>query len=184
MSDANSFQLQPTLRGATITLRPLVAADAEALFAVASDPVLWAMHPDPLRYQREVFERSVFRGALASGSAFVVIDNASSAIVGSTRFYDYAPQDRDIAIGYTFLARAHWGDGSNREMKTLLLEHAFSALDAVWFHVGMANLRSCRAVEKLGATLIKQDSQLASGVPYQRACYRLSAAQWLALRAV
>lgn len=147
-----AFDLQPTLEGALLRLRPMRPDDFEALYAVASDPLLWEQHPAHDRWQREVF-RGFFDGGLACGGAFVAIDRASGAIVGSSRYYGWNPDASEIEIGWTFLARSHWGGRHNAEMKSLMLGHAFRFVDTVLFSVGPHNLRSRRAVEKLGAAL-------------------------------
>jgi len=151
MTDSNdeTFDLAPTLKGETLELRPLAPADFEALYAVAADPLVWEQHPERERFRRDVFEK-FFRKAIAGGSAFLVTDRTTGAVLGSTRFYDYAPEKREIAIGYTFLSRACWGGPVNLEMKTLLLTHAFGFVDSVVFHVGSENHRSRKALEKIG----------------------------------
>jgi RimJ/RimL family protein N-acetyltransferase len=145
------FEFQPTLVGASITLRPLRESDFDALHSAASDARIWEQHPDPLRYQREVFREKFFNGGRDSGSAFVVVENASGRMIGSSRYYEWDPAKREVAIGYTFLARDHWGGTTNREMKELMLKHAFRWADVVWLHIGMENVRSQRAAEKIGA---------------------------------
>ena len=146
------FDLQPTLRGDLLELRPLRAEDFADLFAVASDPLIWEQHPASDRYKEEVF-RDFFREALESGGAFVAVDVRDGRIIGSTRFFGYDAQRREVEIGWTFLARSHWGGRYNGEMKRLMLEHAFQSLDRVVFLVGPRNLRSRRAVEKIGGVL-------------------------------
>ena len=168
-----SFDLHPTLVGETISLRPLKEEDFESLYAVASDPLIWEAHPEPLRYQRAVFKRGFFASALSSGTALVVIDNISSRIIGSSRYYEWNPQERQIAIGYTFLARSHWGGASNREMKTLMLNHAFQWAKTVWFHVGVTNWRSRKAMEKIGAKLSHQEGKEIHGSVHIHAVYRI-----------
>ena len=143
------FELQPTLTGELVELRPLRADDFAALFAVASDPLIWELHPERERYQEEVFRR-FFRGAMDSGGAFLVIDRATGQVIGSTRYFGYDPRTSEIEIGWTFLARQYWGGRYNREMKRLMLEHAFKFVDRVIFLVGPGNFRSRRAVEKIG----------------------------------
>jgi len=150
--DHLSFDLQPHLLGPTLRLRPLREADLEPLWQVSSDPLIWALHPDPSRAERGGFER-FFAGALASGGALVVSETATGQIIGSSRYYEWDPDHREVAIGYTFLARSHWGGTANREMKHLMLDHAFRWTDRVWFHVASSNLRSRRAMEKIGARL-------------------------------
>jgi RimJ/RimL family protein N-acetyltransferase len=144
-----SFELQPTLRGELIGLRPLTAADWNALFAVASDPLVWEQHPAHDRYKEPVF-REFFREAMASGGAFVILDAKSQEVIGSTRFFGYDPEKSEVEIGWTFLARRYWGGRHNGEMKKLLLAHAFQFVDRVVFIVGENNIRSQKAVERIG----------------------------------
>src|SRR5437016_2237635 len=109
------FELQPTLRGDLIELRPLMPEDWDELFAVASDPLIWEQHPERDRYKKDVF-RLFFKDALECAGAFVVIDQQDRQIIGSTRFYGYDPQQSEIEIGWTFLAPRYWGGRYNREM--------------------------------------------------------------------
>jgi RimJ/RimL family protein N-acetyltransferase len=144
------FDLQPVLRGELLELRPLREDDFDALFAVAADPLIWEQHPASDRYQEAVF-REFFREAMASGGALVAIDAADGRVIGSSRYYGYSPERSEVEIGWTFLARSHWGGRYNREMKRLMLRHAFRFVDRVVFLVGPQNFRSQRAVEKIGA---------------------------------
>jgi RimJ/RimL family protein N-acetyltransferase len=147
------FELHPTLTGTLVELRPLREADFDELYAVASDPGIWELHPEQDRYRDDVF-RSYFRRGIESGGAFVVIDRATGRIIGSTRYHDYDEGRSEIEIGWTFLARAYWGGVYNREMKTLMLRHAFRFVDSVIFRVGVQNWRSQRAMEKIGGVRI------------------------------
>jgi tRNA-Thr(GGU) m(6)t(6)A37 methyltransferase TsaA len=140
---------QPVLRGDLLELRPLRGDDFDALFEVASDPLIWEQHPEPTRYQESVF-RDFFAEAMKSGGALVAIDRATGAIIGSSRYHGYDPERRVVEIGWTFLARAYWGGRYNGEMKRLMLEHAFPFVDRVIFVIGPENRRSQRAVEKIG----------------------------------
>ena len=144
------FDLQPDLKGKLIRLRPLKPEDWDDLFAVASDALIWEQHPESDRYKEDVF-RIFFQDALESGGAFVVIDRKSQRIIGSTRFYGYDQEKSEIEIGWTFLARKYWGGRYNREMKQLMLRHAFKFVESVVFYVGEKNIRSQTAMEKLGA---------------------------------
>jgi len=141
---------QPTIRGALVLLEPLQAGDFEALYAVASDPLIWEQHPEHTRWQREVFT-GFFQGAMQSGSALLIRDAVTGDVIGSSRFYEWDANACEVAIGYTFLARSHWGGGVNGELKRLMLDHAMRYAQRVWFHVGTANHRSRRALAKIGA---------------------------------
>lgn len=144
---------QPVLTGQTIHLRPLAPEDWDGLFAVASDPEIWAMHPMHDRWQEPVF-RAFFNDALEHKGALVVIDQKTGAIIGSSRFQSYHPAGGgSVEIGWTFLATRHWGAGVNREMKRLMVGHALGSLARVDFRVGEENWRSRRALEKIGARI-------------------------------
>jgi RimJ/RimL family protein N-acetyltransferase len=144
------FDLQPILKGELLELRPLQAEDFEQLYAVASDPLIWEQHPCSDRYKEEVF-RGFFRDAMESGGALIAIDRKDGRVVGSSRFHGHDEEKSEIEIGWTFLARSHWGGVYNREMKHLMLRHAFLFVKSVIFLVGPKNFRSQRALGKIGA---------------------------------
>jgi N-acetyltransferase len=148
-----SFDLQPNLKGELIELCPLTPEDWDDLFVIASDPLIWEQHPESDRYKEDVF-KIFFSEALESGGAFVIIDKKSQQIIGSTRFYGYDPEKSEIEIGWTFLARKYWGGRYNRELKQLMLDHAFQFVESVVFYVGENNIRSQKATEKIGATKV------------------------------
>ena len=153
-STSISFDLQPTLVGDLLELRPLRREDFQALFAAASDPLIWEQHPEPDRNKTDVFRR-YFEGGLECGGAFAIIDRASGRIIGSSRYYGLDPATSEIEIGWTFLERAYWGGRYNRELKRLMLDHAFQYVDRVLFIAGENNRRSRRALEKIGATFLR-----------------------------
>jgi RimJ/RimL family protein N-acetyltransferase len=150
-----SFDRQPVLRGELLELRPLRADDFEDLLRVASDPLIWEQHPEPDRCTEPVF-RAFFDEALASGGALVALDRAAGLIIGSSRFHGHDPERSVIEIGWSFLARAYWGGRFNGEMKRLMLEHAFQRVERVIFIIGPDNVRSQRAVEKLGSVRARE----------------------------
>ncbi len=145
-----TFELQPTLENELVRLVPLKLNDFESLYLAASDPLIWEQHPDRFRYQKKVFEK-YFEGAIKSGGAFIIFDKKSGEVIGSSRYYDYDEVKKSIVIGYTFLARKYWGGIYNRAMKILMLDYAFNFVETVIFHIGAENIRSQKAIEKLGA---------------------------------
>jgi len=163
-----AFDLQPALKGPLVELRPMRAEDFDALYAVASDPLIWEQHPSSDRYRQGVFS-AFFREGLESGGALVATDASTGQVIGSSRFHGYDPLKREIEIGWTFLARSHWGGAYNGEMKRLMLEHAFQFVDSVIFVIGPQNFRSRKAVEKIGGTLVgaRPDPHGGSGVVYE-----------------
>lgn len=153
------FDKQPSLEGKIVRLRPLTVGDFDGLYAVASDPLLWTLHPASNRYQRPVFQK-LFDESIASGGAMVVIDKASGSIIGSSRYNISNPASENVEIGWSYLARSYWGGATNGEVKALLLKHAFRFVDTVHFRVGETNLRSRRAMEKIGGKLIDRRDEI------------------------
>ncbi|MBP6557403.1 MAG: GNAT family N-acetyltransferase [Flavobacterium sp.] len=154
------FDIQPThLQDNLIQLIPLKESSFEALFAVASDPLVWEQHPNKLRYQREVFQ-NYFEGAILSKGAFLIRDTKTNEVVGSSRYYDYDQNDNStetsVLIGYTFIGRKFWGNGYNKALKKIMLDYAFEHVNKVYFHIGAFNLRSQKAIEKIGAIKVDE----------------------------
>ena len=147
------FDIQPLLVGDKVTLRPLTRDDFEALYAVARDPDIWAMHPFRSRYKRDVFE-AFFADAIQSRGAFAIIDNANGEVIGSTRFANYDADAGEIEIGWTFFATAYWRNGTNRAVKAMMLEYIFRSVPTVVFQIGATNFRSRSAVQRLGGRLV------------------------------
>jgi len=150
------MNLQPEYLEDNLTkLVPLQEKDFNALFEVASDPKIWEQHPVSDRHKKEIFQK-FFEGAVESKSSFVILDKLSGKIIGSTRYYDYDEVHSAIAVGYTFLSRKYWGGAYNLSSKNLLLNYAFKYVNTVIFHIGVDNIRSQKAIDKLGAKKIKE----------------------------
>jgi RimJ/RimL family protein N-acetyltransferase len=169
-----SFDLQPVLRGELLALGPLRPEHFDGLFAVAADPLIWEQHPAWDRYQEEPF-RAFFREALESGGALIATDARDGRVIGSSRFHAYDGERGEVEVGWTFLARSHWGGAYNGEMKRLMLQHAFRFVQRVVFLVGLHNRRSQRAAEKIGGARVGSRSD-ASG--RESLVYEISAATW------
>jgi N-acetyltransferase len=168
LTSGMSFDLQPILKGELLQLRPLRARDFDELYAVAADPLIWEQHPSKDRYKRDVF--SVFFGeALESGGALIAVDSQNGKVIGSSRFHGYNHEKSEIEIGWTFLARAYWGGIYNRQMKHLMLRHAFQFVTSVVFLVGAHNYRSQRAMQKIGGVRVgfRSDASGRDSLVYQ-----------------
>jgi len=120
------------------------------------------------RYKETVF-KEFFREALQSGGALIAVDSKDSRVIGSSRFHGYNQEKSEIEIGWTFLARSHWGGVYNREMKRLMLQHAFKFVNSVVFLVGPQNFRSQRAMEKIGGVRVgsRPDASGRTSLVYQ-----------------
>lgn len=167
------MNLQPFLNGELLELRPLKQEDFTALYEAASDPLIWEQHPQPTRYQPEVF-RSFFAEAMASGGALVIVDRKTSKIIGSSRFYNFDQQKKSVVVGYTFVARKYWGGVYNRELKKLMVNHALKDVKAVFFHVGLNNIRSQKALLKIGAVNVGiEDIEISYGPPKKSFVFKI-----------
>jgi RimJ/RimL family protein N-acetyltransferase len=167
---------QPVLEGDRLLLRPLVQADWDGLYAVASDPAIWAVHPSHDRWQEPVF-RAFFEEALSAGGALAIIDQATGQVIGSSRYG--APEAEgpgEIEIGWSFLARAYWGAGYNAEFKRLMLAHALASFPCVTFQVGVDNVVSRRAMANIGGRLVPGRTRVyeRAGVMVEHVIYEIT----------
>jgi RimJ/RimL family protein N-acetyltransferase len=176
------MDLQPiSLSNEWVTLHPLKEQDFEILYSVASDPLIWEQHPNKLRYKREVFE-TFFKGAIESKGAFIIVDTNTGTPIGSSRFYHLNEANRSIEIGYTFYARSCWGKPYNRSAKSLMIQYAFNYVDTVIFNIGAENIRSQKAIEKIGASKIgEEEIQYFGETPTLNFVYAVKKANWNSL---
>ena len=172
---------QPVLEGERLLLRPLREADRDALYAVGGDPQVWAGHPVSSRWQAPMFA-AFFDDLLASGGALAAVDKhagGAERIIGSSSYRPLASDPAAIEIGWTFLARSHWGGSYNAEMKRLMLVHAHKFVGRVVFRVGRDNLRSCRAMEKIGGVLTDETELIDTpGGPVPYVYFEITRAQF------
>ena len=151
------FDIQPTnLQNELISLEPLQSADFERLYNVASDRLIWEQHPNKNRYKRAVFE-NYFKGAIESKGAFLFIDKLTGEPIGSSRFCKFDPVDNSIEIGYTFFSRKCWGKAYNQSAKQLMINYAFQFVNTIIFHIGACNIRSQKAIQKIGGIKIAEE---------------------------
>lgn len=172
------FNLQPVLENDQAILQPLTENDFAALYAVASDPLIWEQHPNRDRWKEEVF-RNYFEGAMQSGGAFKVIDKATGKVAGCTRMYDYNEQDDSICIGYTFYGREYWGKGLNHSVKAMMLDYLFQFVSRVHFHIGAVNVRSQVSITRLGARKVgEQELAYFGEAPKPNYIYSIDKEEW------
>ncbi len=173
-----SFDLQAGLQNESVKAVPLKPSHFDLLYKVASDPLIWEQHPNPDRYKREVFQ-IFFRGAIESGGAFLVSDAQTKQVIGSSRYYDFDTEADSVSIGYTFFSRSHWGGKYNPALKKLMLNHAFRFVKQVNFHIGAVNLRSQKAIERLGAKKIGElEMEYYGESPKLNFIYQISKSDW------
>lgn len=144
------------LEGQYCTLVSLTHAHLPKLAQLAADPDIW-QHLPISGHLSDVFwdwaEETLRLKMIGNAHPFVVIDNRTQEIVGTTRFQDLQPEHYKMDIGWTWYARSVWGSKINTEAKSLMLHHAFEdcGVARIGFKVDENNKRSQRALEKLGA---------------------------------
>ena len=179
------------LDGTLIRLEPLQAAHARELFAVAGDEDIWRYLLFDL--PRSVSDMQQFIGLaerardLGSAVPFIIRDVHSGTAIGSTRFLEINAEDRNLAIGWTWLGRAWWRTGANLESKYLLLRHAFEAAGAIRVQIKAdeRNKRSLRAIEQLGAVregVLRQHRILKDGYRRTSVIYSILDFEWPAVK--
>lgn len=172
-----SFNSQPTLESEQFLLRPMVQSDYAALYECGSDPLIWQQHHESDRHDAEAF-KAWFERYLPLQASLVVEDKRTGKVIGTSSFYMYDSERSEVGIGSTFITRDYWGGGANRAIKDLMIKHAFKSVTTVLFHVATTNIRSQKAVEKLGA---KRTGEIEhKGQPY--VCFSLAESDYKVLQ--
>jgi RimJ/RimL family protein N-acetyltransferase len=157
MSNLPPMIVEPvTLTGRGVRLEPLADDHIPSLAKVGLDERIWRY----MRYGKvETIEQLTTwvhelldlqrRG---TDLPFTVIQLASGAAIGCTRYLEIDPLNRSLEIGGTWYGVDYQGTKVNLECKYLLIKHAFEVLGCVrvWFKTDARNLRSQHALEKLG----------------------------------
>jgi RimJ/RimL family protein N-acetyltransferase len=146
------MNLQPTLESDLIRIRPMDKYDLEDLYKVAKDPKIWEQHHCK-RYLRPEFEK-FFTESIESNGALIILDKTTNKIIGSSRYKKFNEFPHIVEIGWTFIDRKYWGGKYNKVVKNLMIEHAFNFASSIIFYVNRNNIRSQRAVEKIGGQKI------------------------------
>ncbi len=145
-----------TLRGRIVRLDPMKHEHAGPLSHVGLEPSLWRWIPHPVATADDM--RSYVATALDEqrrgvSVPFVIIDQISGQVIGSTRYANIEPMHRRLEIGWTWITPAHQRSAANTEAKLLLLTHAFETLGAhrVELKTDALNDRSREAILRIGA---------------------------------
>ncbi|MBO0995617.1 GNAT family N-acetyltransferase [Bacillus sp. SD088] len=144
------------LIGDRVKIQPMEDHHVQALFEAGNNPDIWAYMPMKIQSIEDI--RFLVDGALqarekGSEFPFVIFDKESGKIVGSTRLLNISIPNRNLEIGWTWLAPTVWRTRINTECKYLLLKHCFETLGAIRVQLKTdgRNMRSQQAIERLGA---------------------------------
>ncbi|MDE3253729.1 MAG: GNAT family N-acetyltransferase [Bacteroidota bacterium] len=174
------------LTGEHVQLVPLAAEHFEELYKAASDKKLWELIPTDCS-ERENFDKA-YLFALSERDKghqypFVIVHKATNELIGSTRFFEIYPGDKKLEIGWTWIITRYWGTEINLECKLLMLTFCFEHLQTrrVQFKTDETNIRSRKAIEKLGARfegVLRKDRIKANGVSRSAAYYSILDDEW------
>jgi len=146
-----------TLEGRHVRLEPLTLTHEEALIAAANDGELWnstvTIVPSSPATMIDYIQAALHGQEARKELPFVIIRKSSDEAVGTTRFYEIRPNDRAVAIGYTWLAKSAQRTAINTESKLLLLTYAFEhwRCNRVELITDVLNQQSRTAILRLGA---------------------------------
>jgi RimJ/RimL family protein N-acetyltransferase len=146
------------LKGKYVNLELLKADDIPELRSLAKNEAIWEytrtlLINDTYDQQFDNYIQAALDERSTGGQvSFVMRDAVTHQIMGMTRYYKIEPAHKRLSIGYTWYLPAYWGKVHNKECKLLLLQYAFEQLhyQRVEFEVAHQNLRSQKAVEKIG----------------------------------
>jgi RimJ/RimL family protein N-acetyltransferase len=151
------MNIQPIeLTGLRAKLVPLSEEHIDALYEAGNYPEIWTYMTAPMTSREDM--ATIVRNALAAQQKgtelpWVVVDQATGKVVGSTRYLNIVPIHRQLEIGWTWYTPAAQRTRINTECKYLLLRHAFEDLKAVRVQIktDARNERSQNAIRRLGA---------------------------------
>ena len=174
------------LTGQFVDLLPLEKEHFKELYSLASEKRIWEFYPNDCSKQ-ETFER-LYNEALVEREKgnrypFVIFHKSSQKLIGSTRFMDIHPKDKNLEIGFTWLHPNYWARGINFECKLLLLTYCFETLKTirVQLKTDSTNLRSQKAIEKIGGKfegILRKDRIRENGTVRNTAFYSILDDEW------
>ncbi len=157
MTIDQAFSQFPSLTTARLHLRQLRPTDAEAFFAIRSDPeVMESYSREPYKSladsQAAIQKLQGFyeqREALFWGITLKEAD----IVIGSCTLWNFGPDFYYAEIGYE-LSRAYWRQGITFEAVSAILTYGFSelGLHRIEANVNASNARSTGMLRKLGFT--------------------------------
>ena len=147
------MDIKNKLENKNFILKLLNKNDFNLLYKIGRNEKIWEQHPENDRWKKEKFKIFFNKGIENKFGFYGIYDKFKNNIIGSTRYYPYSKKKNSIKIGFTFLTPQYWGTDTNLQIKTLMLGYAFNYVDNIYFDIGKNNIRSRKAIEKIGATL-------------------------------
>jgi N-acetyltransferase len=169
-----------TLQRGALRLEPMVEGDIPTLVSLAE------ANRQELTYMGGAQRLDWYRQGLIEQrdeQALPFAIRLDEQLAGTTRFAAFMTHLPAAEIGWTWLDRSQHGTGLNRTIKYLMLKHAFEnwGLVRVQLKTAASNLRSQRAIEKLGAVregLLRNHRRLADGRLDDTVLYSITDHDW------
>ena len=178
---------QTLLRTERLTLRPLHASDAPALFAIFSDRRVARYLSGPAWPDIGTAHEHIARHATAMADGHYVClgieRTRDGALLGDCTLFNWVPQCRRAELGYA-LGFDAWGQGYMGEALTALLAFGFAelALNRVEADIDPRNLASAKSLERLGFPQegLLRERWIVEGEVSDSGLYGLLACEWAA----
>jgi len=185
------LKIEPTeIKGIRATLAPLVEDHLHALYEAAKHPDIWTFLPQKIKTIEDtatIIQKALQQKESGLEFPFVVIDQDTSQIVGSTRFLNISLPNRQLEIGWTWYNPSVWRSRINTECKYLLLQYSFEVLGMVrvQFCADSRNTRSNQAIARLGAVkegVLRKNRILDDGYIRDTCFYSILEEEWPAVK--
>lgn len=179
-----------TLEGRVVKLVPLEERHGDDLAKIADDPSIWRYIPLSLETREDVeaWVQHALNGAKSGRIiSFVTIEKATGTVVGATSFRDIEPDHHTAEIGGTWIGLRWQRTAINSEAKYLMLRYLFDTLgwQRAWFKTDVLNVKSQRAIERLGATregVMRKNMIVQHGRQRDSVLYAIIDDDWPAIR--
>lgn len=178
------------LSGKRVKLLPMQLEHTAGLFEAGQNKEIWRYMPmkmESLRDMTRLVEEALAAKAKGTEYPFVIIDQESNRIVGSTRFLDISVPNRNLEIGWTWHTPEVWRTGVNTESKYLLLQYCFEQLQTVRVQIkaDARNQRSLQAIERIGAVkegTLRHNRYVHDGYLRDSVYFSILAEEWPAVK--
>ncbi len=153
----NIFSQVPVLTDRRVELRILRQEDFRDLCRLAAIDLDWTYYSHDLSIESEAvvwLKNRLSAYDARQALPFVIIDQTTHELAGSTSLANFSLPDRRVEIGWTWLGKAFQGTGLNKHAKYLLLQYAFETwnMERVEFKTDVLNQQSRKALKNIGAT--------------------------------
>lgn len=177
---------QPILENDFVKLEPLTLEDVNRLLPVAQEENLIQYSPSTINSNEDLtlyIKNAISDREHKTSIPFTIYHKELNSYIGATRFGLINNYNNVLHIGWTWISKSVQGTGINKQIKFLMLQYAFEILqfEKVEFRIDERNIRSRKAVEKIGGTLegiLRKDTLMNDGFRRSTCCYGILKEEW------